>query len=163
MHIVGVKEPSEGRQEHLQKKLAKAHAGDQLAETDSQHEQRNAAGNMVGVGQYKRDDQRVGDNGRDRAQEAVLPKRVGAKGAEQGRESAENNIGQRAAGQYIAQKASKRQAGDGSGSQEGQDRECLRKADLYGSAREIESRGDHGQDRIKCGDQGRLGDVNGFL
>ena len=101
-HAAGAKEPSAEGKERLQKELTQTHAGDQLADTYSQHEQRNAAGDVIGVGQDKRDDQRVGYNGRDRAQEAVGPERVGAQGAEQRRKSAENDVGQRTSGQDIA-------------------------------------------------------------
>ena len=65
--IIGIKEPSAERQQHLKKELSKAHTGDQFAQTDSKHKERNAAGDVIGVGQNKRDDQSVGDNGRDRA------------------------------------------------------------------------------------------------
>ena len=58
-HIIEIKEPSPKGQESLQEDLAKAHAGDQLTRADSQHEQRNAAGDVIGVGQDKRDDQRI--------------------------------------------------------------------------------------------------------
>ena len=66
-HTVRTKESSAERQQSLQKELAKAHAGDQFAQAYSQHEQRNAAGDVIGVGQDKGDDQHIGDNGRDRA------------------------------------------------------------------------------------------------
>ena len=102
LHIVGISESSAEGQQCLQKELTQTHAGDQFAEAYRQHEQRYAAGNVIGVGQDKGDDQRVGDNGRNSAQEAVLTKRVGAQCSEQCRESAENNIGQRTAGQNIA-------------------------------------------------------------
>ena len=71
-HAAGAKEPSAEGKERLQKELTQTHAGDQLADTYSQHEQRNAAGDVIGVGQDKRDDQRVGYNGRDRAQVRIL-------------------------------------------------------------------------------------------
>ena len=66
-HAAGAKEPSAEGKERLQKELPKAHTGDQFAQTESKHKERNAAGDVIGVGQNKRDDQSVGDNGRDRA------------------------------------------------------------------------------------------------
>ena len=35
--IIGIKEPSAERQQHLKKELPKAHTGDQFAQTDSKH------------------------------------------------------------------------------------------------------------------------------
>ena len=52
-HGLTIEEPSAQRQKDLQQELAQPHAGDQLAEPDSQHEQRDAAGNVIGVGQDK--------------------------------------------------------------------------------------------------------------
>ena len=122
------------RKEHLQQELAQDHAGDQLSETDSQHEQRHAARNVVGVGQDKRDDQHIGDYGRERAQPAVLPKGEAADSSQKRGKGAEDDVRQRTSGQRVAEKAADRQARDRSRREEGQDRERFGEADLDGSA-----------------------------
>ena len=89
--------------------------------------------------------------------------RAGSQGPEQCREGSENNIRKHTSGQDIAEKTAECQTRDRGGSEERHDRKCFRKADLYGAAREIEPGGDHGQDCIERGDQGRLSDISGFL
>ena len=52
--IIGIKEPSAERQQHLKKELPKAHTGDQFAQTDSKHKERNALETMGGIAHRKR-------------------------------------------------------------------------------------------------------------
>ena len=149
-HGLTIEEPSAQRQKDLQQELAQPHAGDQLAGAYSQHEQRDAAGNVIGVGQDKRNDQGVGDNGRNRAQKAVFPKRVSADGAKER---------QRAAGQNIAEKTPDREAGDRGRSEKGHDRERFGETDLDGAAGKVKSRRDHSERGIERCDHSGMSDI----
>ena len=118
---------------------------------------------MVGVGEYKRNDQSVGNDRRDRTEVSVPPQSIASQGAEQCCQRAENDVGQRAARDQVADKASERQAGDRGGGKERQDRQALRKADLYGAAGQVETCSDHSQDSIERGDQRCIGDIICFV
>ena len=158
-HGLRIEEPSAQRQKDLQQELAQPHAGDQLAGAYSQHEQSNAAGDVIGVGQDKRNDQGVGDNGRDRAQKAVFPKHVSADGAQERRERAEDDVGQRAAGQNIAEKTPDRETGDRGRSEKGHDRERFGETDLDGAAGKVKSRRDHSERGIERCDHSGMSDI----
>ena len=67
---------------------------------------------MVGVGENERNDQRVGNDRRDGAEETVPAKSVRADRADEGRQSSENDIRQRTARHYVADQAAQRQSGN---------------------------------------------------
>ena len=82
-------------------------AGDNLADAYGQHHKRDRERRHIGVFQYERYDDRVGDDGRKRGQEtALVPEHPGKDRADQGRQASEDNIRKDTSAEDVAEQAS---------------------------------------------------------
>ncbi len=110
----------------------------------------------IAVDQHKRHDDRVGCDRAYRGAPFPSTERISTKCTEQSCQTAENNVGQRASCQNIAEQTADKEAGNGSRGEIRQNRECLGEPNLHGIVGKSESVGDKGQHNVDGGDHGRL-------
>ena len=88
---------------------------------------------MIHISQHERNDDGVGDDGRQRSQPFVLiTQQISAKCTDQRCQAAEDNVKQHAAGHGIADDTSQEKSRYGSRGKYGKNRQGFREADLNG-------------------------------
>ena len=97
---------------------------------------------MVDICQYERNDNGVGNDGRQGSQPFVLiPQQISAKCTNQRCQAAEDNVEQHAAGHGIADDTSQEKSRYGSRGKYGKNRQGFREADLNGIISQSQSVG----------------------
>lgn len=137
-------------------------AADEFSGSDGEHQKRNRKRDAVSIVQDKRNDQSIGqDRSQGKAELVEVPHPIDEHCANQGGETAEDNIGQDRAGEDVSDQASDKETRHSCRSEGRQDGEGLGDADLdfTESKRCKEPR----QDDVDGGDHSRISDRFCFL
>lgn len=137
---------------------AEEDTADEFAGADGQCQEPECARDRVGIAENQRDDDAVRDDRAERAEKAMLPERIGSECAEQGSERAEDDVRQGTSGQDVREEAADGDAWNRSRCKKREDGQHLGKANLDGTACEIEACGERGQYDVECGDHSGLND-----
>ena len=84
---------------------AEEDAADEFTGTDGQCQEPECARDRVGIAENQRDDDAVRDDRAERAEKAMLSKRIGSECTEQGSEGAEDDVRQGTSGQDVREEA----------------------------------------------------------
>lgn len=93
------------REQSGDENAAEEDTADEFAGADGQCQEPECARDRVGIAENQRDDDAVRDDRAERAEEAMLPERIGSQGTEQGSECAEDDVWQGASGQDVCEEA----------------------------------------------------------
>ena len=131
-------------------------AADDFAGTDGESKEPECSGNGIGIAQNQRDNDAVGYDRAESAEEAMLPERLGPDCSKKRGQCAEYNIGQSASGQNVGEKTADGDTGNRSRSEKGKNGQYFGEADLNRTACKIKACGESGQYDVKCCDHGCL-------
>lgn len=146
------------REQSSDEDAAEEDAADEFTGADGQCQEPECARDRVGIAENQRDDDAVRDDRAERAEEAMLTECIGSEGTDQGSEGAEDDVRQGASGQDVCEEAADGDAWNRSRCEKREDGQHLGKANLDGTACEIEACGERGQYDVECGDHSGLND-----
>ena len=115
---------------------------------------------MIRVPKYKRNNDGIGQDGRQAAEPAVLTQHIAADSADECGQGPENNIRQGASCQNITEQASDGQTGNRRRRKKGQNCQRFREADLNRAAGQVESGCQGSQNNIDSSNNARMGNIN---
>lgn len=144
-------------------------AGDHFADADRQHKERNAAFKMIGIGQDERNDNGVGQDGRERAAKLAnqgglgilgltVSDQIGPDRTKERCKASKDNVPDDTIGQPIGKNASNQESWNCSRRKKGKDGECFREADLNGVIRQTQGICQKGEYDIQGSDEPCLSD-----
>ena len=144
-------------------------AGDHFADADRQHKERNAAFKMIGIGKDKRNDDGVGQDGRERAAKLAnqsglcsraltVSDQIGPNRAHERCKASEDDVPDNAIGQPVGKKASDQKSRNCSRRKKGKNGECFREANLDGVIRQSQGVCQKGEYNIEGSDDHCLSD-----
>lgn len=120
-------------------------AGNDFADTYGQHHKRNRERNLISKSEYKRNDQRVGQNrGHRREKTVIAAQLIGKYSADQGCQASADDVWNDASAQNVAEQAADEQSGDGRRGKYRKDGQGFGNTDLNFSVTEgCEDKGQH--------------------
>ncbi len=144
-------------------------AGDHFADADRQHKERNAAFKMIGIGKDERNDDGIGQDGRERAAKLAnqgglgvlgltVSDQIGPDRTKERCKASEDNVPDDAIGQPIGKNATDKKPRDRSWRKKGKDGECFREANLDGVIRQSQGICQNGEYNIEGSDDPCLSD-----
>ena len=131
-------------------------AADDFAGTNGESKEPERSGNGIGIAKNQRNDDAVGYNRAECAEEAMLPEGISSDRAKKRCQCAEYNIRQSTSGQNVGKKTADGDTGNSSRSEKGKNGQYFGEADLNRTACKIKACGESGQYDVKCCDHSCL-------